>query len=175
MDEPPLPHNKDWPDRVNRALHDHVLQQLSLCTRRQLPYGSAEWQQKMCDELGIKASFKPRGRPRKHVVTMLLAGVMLLGWFGALDAQAADFHQIQILKISAPEQAAVLLDANGEPKLVRVGDMLTADTRITAIDDQRVIMQKRGKQGDETVVATLDGPVTKVEREGSKKSDADLR
>ena len=76
LDEPPVPLENDWTNRVNRSLHDQVLQQLALCTRRQLPYGSADWQQKMCDALGIKASFRPRGRPRKHAVTALLAGLM---------------------------------------------------------------------------------------------------
>jgi putative transposase len=61
----PLSRPPDWTDLVNRPLTEAELQSVRLSVSRGRPFGSGDWQQRVARELGLEATLRPRGRPRR--------------------------------------------------------------------------------------------------------------
>lgn len=154
LDDPPVPLAKNWSAAVNAPLGDGTLQRLTLCTRRQIPYGSPEWQQRMCRNLGIEASLRPRGRPPREQCGVALLSLILscLLWLPPQPAMATVFGDWHFLKASGAEQAAVLRDPSGSLQLLRVGDVLADNARVTAIGQDRVLLEQLSENGRVTRV-----------------------
>ena len=51
---------------VNRAFSPMELERIRTCVKRNRPYGSAIWQKQTATRLGLMASLRPEGRPRKN-------------------------------------------------------------------------------------------------------------
>ena len=63
--EGPIPRPEGWVEWVNEPATEGELNALRASIRRGKPYGNSSWQQSMAVRLGLEASMRPRGRPRK--------------------------------------------------------------------------------------------------------------
>jgi putative transposase len=66
LDPGPVPRPDDWLVHVNQALHEGDLKHLRRCVRREAPYGSNDWVERTAQALGLEASLRPPGRPRRQ-------------------------------------------------------------------------------------------------------------
>lgn len=62
----PTPEPKDWVHWVNQAQSTMELEEVRRSVNRGTPYGASAWARQTAVELGLEASLKPRGRPRKE-------------------------------------------------------------------------------------------------------------
>ena len=65
IDQSPVPLGLDWNAYVNAPRTSAELAALRRSITRGAPFGSDRWQRDTADELGLKSSLRPRGRPRK--------------------------------------------------------------------------------------------------------------
>lgn len=65
LDPGPLARPVDWVEVVNAAGSPAEEAAVRECLRRGRPYGGAAWTQETAARLGLAASLRPRGRPRK--------------------------------------------------------------------------------------------------------------
>jgi putative transposase len=65
MDIPPIDLPNDWNEFVNQPLTAMELDDIHYSIKRQAPYGSKRWQQKICEDLGLEHTLRPKGRPKK--------------------------------------------------------------------------------------------------------------
>jgi putative transposase len=63
--EGPVRRPAKWIDWVNKPITEAELAELRTCVQRGRPYGAGPWQEAMAARLGVEASLRPRGRPRK--------------------------------------------------------------------------------------------------------------
>ncbi len=63
--EGPVPRPASWVEWVNEPASVAELQRVRQCVQRSRPYGQQAWQRLMAARLGVEASLRPRGRPRK--------------------------------------------------------------------------------------------------------------
>jgi putative transposase len=61
----PVPYPDDWLAWVNRPQTAAEEEALRRCIRRNRPYGSAAWVVRVAKALGLEATLRPPGRPRK--------------------------------------------------------------------------------------------------------------
>ena len=61
VDRPP-----DWLAWVNQPPDERDLSRLRTSVTRGRPYGGDDWVARMCRELGLTFTLRPRGRPRRH-------------------------------------------------------------------------------------------------------------
>lgn len=62
----PVPRPRNWVDRVNSPHTEAELESLRRAVRRSSPFGSPAWQRTAAQRLGLQATLRPLGRPRKH-------------------------------------------------------------------------------------------------------------
>jgi putative transposase len=67
IDPGPVPRPERWIEWVNQPLSAAELDQIRHSVNRGTPCGSAGWVSSMAAQLGLKASLRPRGRPRKEI------------------------------------------------------------------------------------------------------------
>jgi len=65
LDAGPVARPKAWPKHVNEAQTEAEVESLREHLRRGRPYGALSWAQQTAERLGLEASLRPRGRPRK--------------------------------------------------------------------------------------------------------------
>jgi putative transposase len=65
-DAGPVPRPADWIDLVNEPMTEAELTRLRDSVNRGRPFGSEPWQHATAKRLGVEASLRPRGRPRKE-------------------------------------------------------------------------------------------------------------
>ena len=61
----PVRHRVDWLRHVNQAQTEAEVERLRECIRRRRPYGDEQWTEETAKAMGLEASLRPRGRPRK--------------------------------------------------------------------------------------------------------------
>jgi putative transposase len=66
----PVQRTKDWLEWVNQALTTGELEAIQRSVARGAPYGPASWIKRTAERLGLEASLRPRGRPRKQSAAM---------------------------------------------------------------------------------------------------------
>jgi putative transposase len=66
----PVAHALDWLRYVNEPQTEAEVEALRECTRRRRPYGDEAWMERTAREMGLEASMRPRGRPRKNVAPL---------------------------------------------------------------------------------------------------------
>jgi putative transposase len=71
LDPGPVELPKDWLKRVNRPESAAEVEALRKCIVRGSPYGDPVWQAKTVKKLGLEATLRPRGRPRKRPIILL--------------------------------------------------------------------------------------------------------
>lgn len=96
--------------------------------------------------------------------TTFLSIILLFVLFAG-QSLAAGLEKIQFLKISPQDHKAVMKTAEGELKLVGVGDII-AGAQVSEIVAERVVL----RQGEETIIFRLDGKHQRIERI-SKRSE----
>jgi putative transposase len=75
----PLPYPEDWLALVNEPQTEAELRELRQAVRRGSPFGSEPWRKQTARTLGLEATLRPRGRPRKAaaVVESQTSGVKI--------------------------------------------------------------------------------------------------
>ena len=66
LDAGPVPRPGAWLEHVNVPQTEAEVEALRECIRRRRPYGDAAWSVQVARKLGLEASLRPRGRPRKR-------------------------------------------------------------------------------------------------------------
>ena len=61
----PVPRRKNWLNWVNCALTEQEREAMEVFIARGQPYGEEKWKARTAKRLGIEATIRPRGRPRK--------------------------------------------------------------------------------------------------------------
>jgi putative transposase len=67
IDPGPVRRPENWLRWVNEPLGTAELQEVRQSVNRETPYGSPTWATRMATELGLRASLRPRGSPRKEI------------------------------------------------------------------------------------------------------------
>lgn len=62
----PIRRTADWVSRVNASLTDKEREAVRRSVQRDRPFGTEEWTEQIADRLGLWATIRPRGRPRKQ-------------------------------------------------------------------------------------------------------------
>jgi putative transposase len=75
LDPGPVPRPPGWPEHVNQPQTEAELEALRECIRRRRPFGESAWAQQTAERLGLQASLRPRGRPRRPVAGPTVAAV----------------------------------------------------------------------------------------------------
>jgi len=65
MHEGPVDRGRRWVANVNRPMSDAELDAIRRSVNRGSPWGHKTWQVRTAKRLGLEASLRPRGRPRK--------------------------------------------------------------------------------------------------------------
>jgi putative transposase len=66
LDTGPVCRPPEWLEHVNTPQTEAEVEALRECTRRRRgPYGDLAWTEQAAHQLGLEASLRPRGRPRK--------------------------------------------------------------------------------------------------------------
>ena len=65
LDAGPVPRGAKWLEWVNEPMTESEVERLRQSIRRNAPFGSETWTQATAERLGLQASLRPRGRPRK--------------------------------------------------------------------------------------------------------------
>ena len=66
FDKVPIELPEDWDKYVNEPLTNTELEKFHQSVTRHSPFGNPTWQIKICKELGLESTIRPRGRPRKQ-------------------------------------------------------------------------------------------------------------
>ena len=66
LDPGPVRRGRQWLEFVNEAQTEAEVKQLRGCIQRGRPFGAESWMTKTASELGLEASLRPRGRPKKQ-------------------------------------------------------------------------------------------------------------
>ncbi len=61
----PLPQPRHWTRLVNEPQHESEITAIRTCVARGQPYGNQAWVRTTAQQLGLQATLRPRGRPRK--------------------------------------------------------------------------------------------------------------
>ena len=77
---------------------------------------------------------------------------------------AAGLEQYQFLKLSPQEQKAVVKTPEGKLELVGVGAVIAGDCQVVEIAEGRVVLERSGDDGKETIIVRLDGKHQRIER-----------
>jgi putative transposase len=77
----PVPRTGGWLEHVNAPQTEAEVERLRECQRRRRPFGDSLWMVQTARQLGLEASLRPRGRPRKEPTErpMLLDDISALG------------------------------------------------------------------------------------------------
>ncbi len=65
LDEGPVPLPAAWAEHVNGLQTEGELAALRRCVVRGSPYGGAAWMERTAEALGLQATLRRQGRPRK--------------------------------------------------------------------------------------------------------------
>lgn len=65
LDNLPLELPDQWTQYIDEPFSEKELEKLRQSVNRQSPFGSIDWQKKICLEFGLESTLRPRGRPRK--------------------------------------------------------------------------------------------------------------
>lgn len=101
---------------------------------------------------------------------LVLLAVLLI----AAPQARAEFNGHRFLGISANDQAAVIKQADGSLRLVRVGDRVGEEALLVGFDGEHAVLETAGDWGPVTLFVVLENgqqKVTRVERRPLVKYD----
>jgi hypothetical protein len=79
-------------------------------------------------------------------------------------ARAGVVENIQVLKISAQDERAVIKTPDGKMQIIKIGDSLGDHERVLEIAANRVVIEEKSREGTEKVIIRLVKGKQKVER-----------
>ncbi len=88
------------------------------------------------------------------------------------SAVAAVVDDINILKISAQDQRAIIKKPDGKMQIIGPGDSLGTGVTVVEIAADRVVIEKKKENGDEIVIIRLVDGKQKIEQIGKTAEDA---
>lgn len=65
VDGLPLALPNQWTEYVNTPLTDGELERMQQSISRGAPFGGLEWRARICEQLGLESTIRPKGRPKK--------------------------------------------------------------------------------------------------------------
>lgn len=65
VDGLPLALPDHWTEYVNTPLTDGELDRMQQSINRGAPFGGLEWRARICEQLGLESTIRPKGRPKK--------------------------------------------------------------------------------------------------------------
>ena len=68
LESGPVPRSADWVAEVNAPATESELTRVRESVNRGAPFGEADWTQRTAEQLGLEASLRPKGRPRKRPI-----------------------------------------------------------------------------------------------------------
>jgi hypothetical protein len=77
---------------------------------------------------------------------------------------AESLEKITFVKLSPPDQKAVIKTPDGKLQMVGIGDMVGDDNRIAEISKDRVVLEKMSQAGVETIIVTLHNGKQKIQK-----------
>ena len=95
---------------------------------------------------------------RSAFISVLMVSILQTAIF------AGGIDEIQLLKISAQDERAVVKTPDGKTRLVKPGDSLGAAAKIVEISTDRLVIEENNGQEAETVIIRLVDGKQKVER-----------
>jgi hypothetical protein len=75
---------------------------------------------------------------------------------------AEPLEKIMFVKLSPPEQKAVIKTPDGKLQMVGIGDMAGDDNRIAEISKDRIVLEKMSQTGAETIIVTIHNGKQKI-------------
>src|SRR3990172_3017590 len=95
------------------------------------------------------------------ILAMLISAVVS----GKETAEAASIiDSIQLLKISAQDQRAIIRTPDGKMQIIKPGDMLGSDGKVVEITAGRVVFEEKTGNETETVIIRLEDGKQRLER-----------
>lgn len=73
-------------------------------------------------------------------------------------------EEIRVIKISGKDQMAVIKTLDDTIRLIRVGDSIGLNGKVTGISRGRIIIEEQSERGVETVIIHFDGAKQTLER-----------
>jgi len=73
-------------------------------------------------------------------------------------------EEIRVIKISGKDQMAVIKTLDDTIRLIRVGDSIGLNGKVTGISRGRIIIEEQSERGVETVIIRFDGAKQTLER-----------
>jgi len=104
----------------------------------------------------------------KHIIKAVLVSIVLT-IYSVIAAFADSVNGIQILKISAQDERAVIKTPDGKTQLIKPGDALGTNGKVIEITTDRVVIEERNGNETEKVIIRLKDGKQSVER--LKKND----
>jgi len=99
----------------------------------------------------------------KHIIKAVLVSIVL-AIICTTTAFADSVEGIQILKIAAQDDRAVIKTPDGKTQIIKPGDALGTNGKVTEIAADRVVIEEKNRNETEKVIIRLIDGKQKVER-----------
>ncbi len=100
-------------------------------------------------------------KPIVLLISLMLIPVMAVG---KEPAKPISIDTIQLLKIAAQDERAVIKTPDGKTRIIKPGDALGTNGKVTEIAADRVVIEeKKGNETEKVIIRLIDGK-QKVER-----------
>ena len=94
----------------------------------------------------------------------ILAILILVVSVAEIKAQEITVESIHILRIIEQEERAMIKLADGRMHILKVGDLVGKNGKVTEIVEGRIVIEERTEKGPETVIIRLEDGKQKIER-----------
>jgi hypothetical protein len=105
---------------------------------------------------------------RSNAVASVLAFTMLAVYSAICFAAASTIDSVRVLKISGSDARAVIRDAFGKTIVLKPGDAVGTNARVTEIAVDRIVIEEKTSDEPEKVIIRFINGAQKVERISKK-------
>jgi hypothetical protein len=102
----------------------------------------------------------------KKVILVFVAVLLLtplLGW-SQESGERTPVDLIQVIRILPREEKALVKTSDGKLQIIKSGDVIGENNRVTEIAEARVVIEERTATGIETVIIRVEDKSQRVER-----------
>lgn len=101
----------------------------------------------------------------KRIIIIVISALLIPVISNGKDAsKQLSVDTIQVLKIAAQDERAVIRTPNGKTQIIKPGDTLAANSKVTEIAVDRVVVEEKKENETEKVIIRLVNGKQKVER-----------
>jgi len=100
----------------------------------------------------------------KRIVIIAISALLIPAITAGKDATKPSVDTIQVLKIAGQDQRAVIKTPDGKTRIIKPGDSLGANGKVTEIAADRVVVEEKKGNATEKVIIRLINGKQKVER-----------